>query len=82
MAPFAAAAVHFGVYKVLEWARYKSWKHGMIVSPLCMRSMGWRCIAEAAKFDELRPDDMALAGLRITGMELLVSSIVAVCLVL
>jgi hypothetical protein len=38
--------------------------------------MGWRCIAEAARLDEFRPIAMALAGLRITGMELSSSMVV------
>ena len=45
-------------------------------SPLCMRSMGWRCIADAARLDAFSPEDMASEGLRITGMEL-VSDMVA-----
>jgi hypothetical protein len=34
-------------------------------------SMGWRWIADAARFDEFNPADMTSEGLRITGMELL-----------
>jgi hypothetical protein len=43
--------------------------------------MGWRCIAEYARFDEFKPVDIALAGFRITGIELLASSIVVVLFV-
>ena len=42
-------------------------------SPLCILSIGWRCTAAAARLDEFSPLDMASAGLRITGMELLMS---------
>jgi hypothetical protein len=43
-------------------------------SPLCILSIGWRCTAAAARLDEFNPLDMASAGLRITGIELLMLS--------
>ena len=39
--------------------------------PLCILSIGWRCCAAAARLEEFNPLDMASAGLRITGIELL-----------
>ena len=38
--------------------------------------MGWRCIADAARLLEFKPVDIASEGLRITGMELLMSDMV------
>jgi hypothetical protein len=45
-------------------------------SPLCIRSMGWRCIADAARFDEFSPLDIASEGFLITGMELSMPSVI------
>jgi len=45
-------------------------------SPLCILSIGWRCNAAAARLEEFNPLDMASAGLRITGIELLMLSVV------
>lgn len=36
--------------------------------------MGWRCTAAAARLEEFNPLDIASAGLRITGIELLMFS--------
>ena len=49
----------------------------LLFSPLCILSMGWRCIADAARFEEFNPLDIASDGFRITGMELLMSSVIA-----
>ena len=38
--------------------------------------MGWRCIADAARFEEFNPLDIASDGFLIAGMELLMSSVI------
>lgn len=85
VAPLDAAAVDIfiGGKRVLvmrvcysDCERHTKHSHSGCISPLCMRSIGWRCIADAARFDEFRPIDMASAGLRITGIELVSSMVV------
>jgi len=49
-------------------------RSNQVNEPLCILSIGWRCIAAAAGSEEFKPLDMASAGLRITGMELLMLS--------
>jgi hypothetical protein len=44
--------------------------------------MGWRCIADAAKFEEFNPLDIASEGFLITGMELSMPSVIIICLII